>query len=109
LRLVTTFEGLLEDLILLHHLLHLRFDFREIIGRKAMARQVEVVVKPFISRRADIQERVRPNAEHRGSHDMRARVPQALQIGHPAALIESFAFNWLLSWFGHDVSVFYFG
>ena len=49
----------------------------------------------------DIEERLRPETGDRGGHDMGAGMAQALEIGHPIAIVQRFAFNRLFGGFSH--------
>src|SRR5439155_25249919 len=43
-------DRFLESLVLLHDLLHLLLDFREILRRESMARHIKIVIKALIGR-----------------------------------------------------------
>ena len=68
-----------------------------------------VVIKAVFDRRPGGELGVGPQAEDGGGHDMRAGMPDALQLGHFRAVVESFAFGihwrrrliWLLIFVGH--------
>ena len=84
-------DGLLENVVGLDFLFHLLLDPREVVGRDAV-RQVEVVVKAILHRRARGNLRLRPDAQDgRGPH-VRGGVAEALDVGHLVALFEGFAF-----------------
>ena len=90
---VTALDRFLEGLILLHHLLHLLFDFGEIFGRKTVALNIEIIIEAFIGRRTDIEQSIRPETRNGRGHNVSARMAEALQLGHPVALIERLALS----------------
>ena len=56
-------------------------------------REFNVVIKTVLDRRPGGELRVRPKAENRRGQDMRGGMPDAFQLGHLRAVVESFAFR----------------
>jgi hypothetical protein len=98
----------LENIVRLDLLLHLHLDGREIFGRDATKkftltspwpsplpprerRGKRVVIEAILDGRPVGELRVGPEAQDGGGHDVGARVPDALQLGHLRAVVESFA------------------
>src|SRR3989442_6574138 len=71
--------AMLEGLVLLHDLAHLRFDLPEVVGRER-AREIEVVVEAVLDRWAEPELRAREQLERRSGHDVRGRVPQRVEL-----------------------------
>ena len=71
----------LELLVLAGDAAHLLLDFLQILGRKLVV-EVEVVVKPRVGRRPDVELRLREEPPHGRAQHVRGRVPQFLQRGH---------------------------
>ena len=70
--------AVLERHVRLHARAHLLFDLRQIV-RRQRARQQEVVVEAVVDRRPDRELRVREHLQHGLGHDVRGRVPHAVQ------------------------------
>jgi hypothetical protein len=70
-----------------------------------MAAQIKIIIKTFVRRRADIQERIRPEAENGRRHDMGGGMAQPLKIGHFVPLFEGFALDGVFSGFSHNSNV----
>src|SRR5439155_23089721 len=85
-------DDLLESMVRLNLLFHLLFDLREILGRNAM-RQLQIVIESGLDRRAGSKLCFGPNPEYGRGHDVGARVADALQLRHFAAVVQSFTFN----------------
>jgi hypothetical protein len=67
-----------ERQLLRHHLAHLIFEDRNIIGRER-ARHLEVVVKPVLDGRSEPDSGVGPQAPHGGREDVRGRVAEHIE------------------------------
>ena len=70
----------LEGQVLLHDLLHFRFDRRQILIRQLHIAQVDIIVKSFFRGRPVCKVRVRIDPLHSLRHDVRRRVPQNLKF-----------------------------
>ena len=76
-RLVAAREALFDRQILLNDPPHLLLDLRKVFGRDRLV-EADVVVEAVFDRRTDSQARAGVEAQHRLSHDVRARVPDDL-------------------------------
>jgi hypothetical protein len=68
-----------ESLILADKFLHARFDLGQVLRREG-ARQVKVIVKAILDGWPDGDFSARELLQHRLSHDMRRRVPDAVKL-----------------------------
>src|SRR4051812_38811294 len=80
-----------ESVVRFDFLFHLRFDFLEVFRRDAM-RQLDVVIKSVLNRRARGELRFRPNLQDSRGENMRRGVAQPFQVRHLPALFECLAF-----------------
>src|SRR4051812_48413132 len=71
-----------------------------------MVIEVKIVIEPFIGGRADIEARLRPNAQDRRRHDMGGRMANALQLAYSLALFERLAFNRLFGSFHSEATLY---
>ena len=75
-----------ELLVLLGDLLHLRLNFLEIIRGDAVS-HFEIVVETILDGRAVGELGIGPDAEDGGGHHVRGGVAHALEVGHLGAFV----------------------
>ena len=87
---LSTDDHLLERLVLLDHLLHLRLDFLEVIGRNAMLK-IDIVVETIFHRRPGSKLGIRPDPANGRGQNVGGGVPKSLQVRHLVSLFEGLA------------------
>ena len=85
LRLSSTHLFPYKSLFFLDHFLHLRLDLRKILIAQSMG-HVEIIVKPCIGRRSDIQKRLGPKPQNRGGQHVCRRVTEFFERSHHSNL-----------------------
>jgi hypothetical protein len=93
-----------KRMIRLNLLFHFLFDLWEVVGRNAVW-EIDVIIESVLNGWPGGELGFGPEPEDGGRHDVRARVPNALELGHATAVVKAFAIFGLLIFFGHNFRI----